>query len=39
MQVVMGAQYGTMQSNMVRNLEQRRVTFVRGVAVKPDSGN
>jgi ubiquinone/menaquinone biosynthesis C-methylase UbiE len=35
MHVVMGEQYGLMQSNMVRNLEQQRVTFVRGAASKP----
>jgi MPBQ/MSBQ methyltransferase len=33
--VVMGEQYPLMQSNPVRNLEQRRVTFVRGVTIKP----
>ena len=33
--VVMGEQYPLMQSNQVRNLEQRRVTFVRGAASKP----
>ena len=35
MHVVMGEQYVFMQSNQVRNLEQRRVTFVRGAATKP----
>lgn len=35
MHVVMGEQYAHMQSNMVRNLEERRVTFVRGAASKP----
>ena len=33
--VVMGEQFALMQSNQVRNLEQRRVTFVRGAASKP----
>jgi len=35
MHVVMGEQYVRMQSNQVRNLEERRVTFVRGAATKP----
>lgn len=35
MHVVMGEQYVLMQSNQVRNLEQGRVTFVRGAATKP----
>jgi len=35
MHVVMGEQYVLMQSNQVRNLEQRRVTFVRGATGKP----
>lgn len=35
MHVVMGEQYVLMQSNQVRNLEQRRVTFVRGATSKP----
>lgn len=33
--VVMGEQFPIMQSNQVRNLEQRRVTFVRGITTKP----
>lgn len=33
--VVMGEQFALMQSNQVRNLEQRRVTFVRGATSKP----
>ena len=33
--VVMGEQFHVMQSNQVRNLEQRRITFVRGAASKP----
>ena len=33
--VVMGEQFSLKQSNQVRNLEQRRVTFVRGAANKP----
>ena len=33
--VVMGEQISLMQSNQVRNLEQRRVTFVRGATSKP----
>lgn len=33
--VVMGEQFHVMQSNQVRNLEQRRLTYVRGVASKP----
>lgn len=33
--VVMGEQFSTMQSNQVINLEQRRVTYVRGVMIKP----
>lgn len=33
--VVMGEQFALMQSNQARNLEQRRVTFVRGVTSKP----
>lgn len=39
MHVVMGEQYAAMQSMQVKNLEERRVTFVRGAAVKPGSGN
>jgi ubiquinone/menaquinone biosynthesis C-methylase UbiE len=35
MHVVMGEQYALMQSNQVRNLEQRRVTFVRGATSRP----
>ena len=35
MHVVMGEQYVLMQSNQVRNLEEGRVAFVRGVAIKP----
>ena len=35
MHVVMGEQYVRMQSNQMRNLEERRVTFVRGAATKP----
>lgn len=35
MHVVMGEQYALMQSNQVRNLEQRRVAFVRGATGKP----
>jgi MPBQ/MSBQ methyltransferase len=33
--VVMGEQYVVMQTNQMRNLEERRVTFVRGLARKP----
>ena len=33
--VVMGEQYPLMQSNQVRNLEERRVAFVRGITSKP----
>ena len=33
--IVMGEQYALMQSNQVRNLEQRRVTYVRGATSKP----
>ena len=33
--VVMGEQYALMQSNQVRNLEERRVSFVRGAMSKP----
>ena len=33
--VVMGEQFLTMQSNQVINLEQHRVTYVRGVVTKP----
>lgn len=33
--VVMGEQFALMQTNQVRNLEQRRVTFVRGAASRP----
>jgi SAM-dependent methyltransferase len=33
--VVMGEQFAGMQSNQVRNLEERRVSFVRGAASKP----
>lgn len=33
--VIMGEQFALMQSNQVRNLEQRRVTFVRGTTSKP----
>lgn len=32
--VVMGEQFAHMQTNQVRNLEQRRVTYVRGAAIK-----
>jgi len=35
MHVVMGEQYALMQSNQVRNLEERRVSFVRGAMSKP----
>lgn len=35
MHVVMGEQFVRMQSSMVRNLEERRVTFVHGAASKP----
>ena len=35
MHVVMGEQYALMQSNQVRNLEQRRVAYVRGATSKP----
>lgn len=35
MHVVMGEQYARMQSNQVRNLEERRVIYVRGAATKP----
>lgn len=38
MHVVMGEQYVRMQSNMVQNLEERRVAFVRGAASKPQIG-
>jgi SAM-dependent methyltransferase len=33
--VVMGEQFPTMQSNQVTNLEQHRVTYVRGLMTKP----
>lgn len=33
--VVMGEQFALMQSNQVRNLEERRVTFVRGALSRP----
>lgn len=33
--VVMGEQFTLMQSNQARNLEERRVTFVRGAVSKP----
>lgn len=33
--VVMGEQFALMQSNQVRNIEERRVTYVRGAAIKP----
>jgi ubiquinone/menaquinone biosynthesis C-methylase UbiE len=33
--VVMGDQYSLMQANQVRNLEQRRVAYVRGAVRKP----
>jgi ubiquinone/menaquinone biosynthesis C-methylase UbiE len=33
--VVMGEQFALMQANQVRNLEERRVTFVRGAASRP----
>ncbi|MGQ0522906.1 MAG: class I SAM-dependent methyltransferase [Betaproteobacteria bacterium] len=33
--VVMGEQYSLMQSNQVRNLEERRVAYVRGAVRKP----
>jgi len=33
--VVMGEQFAVMQSNQVRNLEERRVSFVRGATRKP----
>ena len=33
--VVMGEQYALMQSNQVRNLEEHRVSFVRGAMSKP----
>jgi MPBQ/MSBQ methyltransferase len=33
--VVMGEQFPTMQSNQIINLEQHRVTYVRGVMIKP----
>ena len=35
LQVVMGEQFPIMQSNQIRNLEQHRVTYVRGLAIKP----
>jgi hypothetical protein len=31
----MGEQFAEMQSNQIRNLEQRRVVFVRGLTTKP----
>jgi hypothetical protein len=31
----MGEQFAEMQSNQIRNLEQRRVVFVRGLMTKP----
>ena len=37
MHVVMGDQYALMQSSQVRNLEERRVTYVRGATSKPRS--
>ncbi len=33
--IVMGEQFATMQSNQITNLEQHRVTYVRGVMIKP----
>lgn len=36
--VVMGEQFAAMQSNQVRNLEERRVKFVRGAASRPHDG-
>jgi hypothetical protein len=33
--IVMGEQFALMQANQVRNLEQGRVTFVRGAVSKP----
>jgi hypothetical protein len=33
--VVMGEPFASMQANQVINLEQHRVTYVRGVVVKP----
>jgi SAM-dependent methyltransferase len=33
--IVMGEQFAEMQSNQIRNLEQRRVVFVRGLTTKP----
>jgi SAM-dependent methyltransferase len=33
--VVMGEQFALLQANQVRNLEERRVTFVRGAASRP----
>jgi SAM-dependent methyltransferase len=33
--VVMGEQFALMQSNQVRNLEERRVSFVRGLVSRP----
>jgi len=33
--VVMGEQFAAMQSNQIVNLEQHRVTYVRGVMIKP----
>lgn len=38
MHVVMGNQYPLMQSSQVRNLEERRVIYVRGAASKPRNG-
>lgn len=35
MQVVMGEQYAGMQANQVRNLEEKRITVVRGVCSRP----
>lgn len=37
MHVVMGDQYALMQASQVRNLEERRVTYVRGATSKPRS--
>lgn len=34
--VVMGEQFSLMQANQVRNLEEHRVTFVRGAARRPE---
>lgn len=38
MHVVMGEQFAAMQSNQVRNLEEKRIAVVRGVCTRPATG-